>query len=438
MKRDNGHETDGIGPRIRRLRRERGLSQKELAEPVASPSFLSLIETGARHPSSDVLAHIAARLDVDPQELLTGRPPNEDVRLELELQEARDQLRLGQLDAAVQQARRVAAQADQLGFRRTEAKCHEVLASVEEKRGRPASALDLYRKAEALWTGEPPHLRFETIVGLGRCTLHLGNARFAAHLLETYLMDLDKDGVPDPTATMRTYSSLVQCYSTMGLAAKAAEAAELAQALAPRVTDAEQLACMNMNVARSLFDQGKIADSLDAIRQAERAFQTLGWEVDAARAQLSRGLVQLEKGDVDEARENLTAAATALRAADNLTDAAKALNELGRLERTAGNLAEAERHLQEAQGYLAGSDFAERALNQRELGLCLAEKQEDEAMGYMRRAIDLYVLAGATKEVAVTYKRLGDLQRTLGDVDGSLESYRAGLEFVETGTGDIG
>ena len=432
------HHQDGIGPRIRRLRREQGLSQKQLAEPVASASFLSLIESGARHPSPDVLAHLAERLGVEPEELITGRPAHADVRLELELQEARDLLRIGTLDEASARADRVASEAEELGFARIQAKSLEVMASIEEKKGRPASALDLYRRAEELWAGEPAHLRFETIAGVARCTLHLGNARFASHLLETYLLELEKDGVPDPTATMRTYASLVQCYSTMGLAAKSAEAAELAQALAPRVSDAEQLACMNMNVARALFEQGRIADSLDAIRQAERAFQTLGWEVDAARAQISRGLVQMEKGDLDDARVNLTGAIEVLKAADHLTDAARALNELGRLERLSGNTLEAERHLHEAQGYLAGSDFSERALNQRELGLCLAERHEEEAMGYLRRAIDLYMLAGATKEVAVTYRRLGDLQRQLGDVEGSLDSYRSGLEVVETGTGDVG
>lgn len=426
-----------LGSRIRRLRRERGLSQKEVAEPVASPSFLSLIESGARQPSTEILAHIAARLEVDPEELLTGQPRDQDVRLELDLQEARDRLRLGELDRASEMAAEVAREAGELRFTRIEAKSVELSASIEEKRARSDSALELYRQAERLWSGEPAHLRFQTMAGLARCTLHLGDPRYATHLLESYLHELESEGVPDPTATMRTYATLVLCYSSMSLINKAAEAADKAQALVPRVSDPEQLACMNMNVARSLFEQGRVADSLDALRQAERAFHSLGWQVDVARAQLNRGLVELQKGDLDEARSNLTAAADLLRSTDNLADAARALNELGKLERLTGNLSEAERHLQEAQGYLSGSDFSERALNQRELGLCLKEARGAEAMGFLRRAIDLYVLAGATKEVAVTYKLLGDLQRSAGDVEGTLESYRAGLEAVEAGTGDL-
>lgn len=436
MGNDSG-PSDDVGSRIRHLRRQRRLSQKQLAEPVVSASFLSLIESGARRPSPEVLTHIATRLEVDPDELLTGQPRHRDVALELDLQGARDRLRLGDLDGAHELADRVAREARDFGFARIEAKCCEIRASIEEKRARVDSALELYRAAERLWNGEPPHLRFQTTAGLARCTLHLGDPRYAAHLLESYLHELESDGVPDPTATMRTYASLVLCYSAISLVNKAAEAADKAQALAPRVSDQEQLACMNMNVARSLFEQGRIADSLDAIRQAEKAFQTLGWEVDAARAQLSRGLVQLEKGDVDEARSNLTAAVEVLRSADNLADAARALNELGKLERICGNLPEAEVHLHEAQDYLSGSDFAERALNQRELGLCTKENRPNEAMGFLRRAVDLYVLAGATKEVAVTYRLLGDLHRSIGDLEGSLDSYRSGLEAVEAGTGDL-
>ena len=420
-----------VGARIRQLRREQGLSQKDLIEPTASASFLSLIESGARQPSQEVLAHIAERLGVEAEELVTGRSPHAEIHLELRLQEAREQLRLGRIDEAGEAATEVASGARELGIPRVEAKCYELLASIEERRNITDSALALYRKAETLWRGEPSHLRFQAVAGIARCLQVLGDPRYGVHVLESYLLELEREGLPDPIATMRTQSSLVICYSALGLTAKAAEAADKAQALAPRVTDTEQLACMNMNVAHSLFAQGRMDDALGAIRQAEQAYLSLGWEADAAGAKLNRGVVQIEKGDLDEARQNLTEAVEIFRGAKHDSDAAKALNELGRVERLSGDVSRAEELLREAQQHLGGGDFSERALNLRELGLCAQERDPDAAKGHVRRAIDLYMLAGAATETASTYKLLGDLHRRAGELEQSADAYRAGIEAIE-------
>lgn len=429
--RGHGVDWSEVGPRIRQLRREQGLTQKELIEPAASASFLSLIESGTRQPSQEVLDHISARLDVESQELLTGRSPHAEIELELRLQEAREHLRVGRDDDAAEAATQVTSDARDLGLNRIEAKCYELLASIEERRNIMDSALAFYRKAEALWSGEPSHLRFQTVAGIARCLQALGDPRYGIHELESYLLELDRHGLLDPIATMRTHSALVICYSALGLTAKAAEAAEKAQALAPRVTDTEQLACMNMNLAHSLFAQGRMDDALQAIKQAELAYLSLGWEVDAAGAKLNRAVVQIEKGDFDQARQNLTEAVETFKGANHPSDLARALNELGRVERLSGNVSRAEDLLHEAQQHLGGGDFSERGLNLREFGLCLEERDPESAKGHLRRAIDLYMLAGSATDTASTYKLLGDLHRRLGQIDQAADAYRAGIEAIE-------
>ena len=62
---------EGLGPAIRRVRRERGLTQEELAGEVgASVAHLSRLESGARQPSLDGLLRVAAALGVEVGELL--------------------------------------------------------------------------------------------------------------------------------------------------------------------------------------------------------------------------------------------------------------------------------------------------------------------------------------------------------------------------------
>ena len=63
---------ESIGQRLRRLREERGLSQREISEPGVSYAYISRIEAGARRPSLRALRKLAAKLDVTALYLETG------------------------------------------------------------------------------------------------------------------------------------------------------------------------------------------------------------------------------------------------------------------------------------------------------------------------------------------------------------------------------
>lgn len=60
-----------FGGRVRELRKERGLSQVELAAKVGiDRSYMGFLERGERNPSLEVIAKIAEALSVTPDELL--------------------------------------------------------------------------------------------------------------------------------------------------------------------------------------------------------------------------------------------------------------------------------------------------------------------------------------------------------------------------------
>jgi transcriptional regulator with XRE-family HTH domain len=61
-----------VGIRIRRVREERGLSQRKLAEPGLSYAYLSRIEVGQRIPSEKALRNLATKLGVTPLYLEGG------------------------------------------------------------------------------------------------------------------------------------------------------------------------------------------------------------------------------------------------------------------------------------------------------------------------------------------------------------------------------
>ena len=60
-----------FGKHVRELRKERGLSQVELAAKVGiDRSYMGFLERGERNPSLEVIAKIAEALSVTPDELL--------------------------------------------------------------------------------------------------------------------------------------------------------------------------------------------------------------------------------------------------------------------------------------------------------------------------------------------------------------------------------
>lgn len=61
-----------VAERLKRLRLERNLSQRELAVPGVSYAYISRIEAGTRSPSVKALRKLAGRLSVSADYLETG------------------------------------------------------------------------------------------------------------------------------------------------------------------------------------------------------------------------------------------------------------------------------------------------------------------------------------------------------------------------------
>ncbi|HYP23563.1 MAG TPA: tetratricopeptide repeat protein [Actinomycetota bacterium] len=425
MKRD---DTSGLGERIRRARIDRGLSQRDVALPLLTPSYVSLIESGKRVPSPDALEHIAGVLGMDPLELRTGRSPGAEAELELQLQEARRALHSGERDEATSIAEEVRGIAREDGWPRVEAKSLCVLAVVKEHQGLPEEALDLYQAAEDLSRTDPLHVRYEAVAGIARCNLELGNSRLAIHILNEYLERLDRSGEPDPVARMRSHAALVHCYMHVGLRDRAAHEAEQALRYAPLMDDPAELACLHMNVASSMLGQGRHGDAVAAARQAEHYFSLLDWKLGASWAQMNRGIVLAEKHDLAGAREAFEEALERLETVANATaDRANVLNELAQIERMSGRPARAQARAAEARA-LIGSDGPAMILatNHREMGRALVKKDVATAEKELRTAMRMFRDAGAARDAATTAR---DLAKVLRD----RKKQREALAVLEEG-----
>jgi tetratricopeptide (TPR) repeat protein len=427
--RDMPGRENGVGKRLRELRLAKGLTQQDLAGQAYTAAYVSTIESGKRTPSSVALAYFADRLQVEPEEILTGRPPNLALKLELDVQDARMILSDGRYEEADAIFSEVAEAARQYGLGRSEAKALEGRGLVAERSGSPEVGLEHFERAGQLLETEPPPLRVEAVAGVARCTQMMGDVRYAIHILESFLMHL-RD-IPDPLALMRIYSSLVWPYTEVGLYTKAAQAATEALRLEARVDEPEQIANMHVNVARELLRQNRSDEALASLRRAETIYVSLEWKTEVARAHLARAIVFTDQGSLHEARSCLQKALEVFRQTRSNLNQARALNELARVERSSGQSGEARRLLEESIALLQEGDVAELAVAHREMALAMVDETPELAEKNFRIAIDLYRQADESLQAAAVYRQLGDLLFRRGDVSGSRESYREGLIALE-------
>jgi len=157
-----------IGERLRRLRLERGLSQRELEAPGVSYAYISRIEGSARRPSVKALRALAPKLGVTVEYLETGSEIRKTDERELRLADAELTLRL---DVEPERARHtfesVLADALAAGDERSATRARIGLGLVAHQLGRYGAAIT--HLEEAIESGAlAPALRPDVFGILGR------------------------------------------------------------------------------------------------------------------------------------------------------------------------------------------------------------------------------------------------------------------------------
>jgi tetratricopeptide (TPR) repeat protein len=407
------------------------MTQKQVAGGRYTHAYISSIEADRRIPSRDALETFAGALGVQVDELLTGRPPDLEARLEVRLHDARIALSAGSLDEADVALRAVIKDAGRYALRDMEARAEEALGLLLERRGKPEDGLERYRRAEEILQDRAAPARADAVAGKARCFEALGDMRYAIHLLESLLDELSRSGLTDPDALARLHASLVDAYLDVGLYSRAAEsAAELAR-LAPHVTDPLRVAQMHLNVARLHLSDGRFEDADRSLRRAEESYRALRLQAEMGYAHLARGYVLSRQERFDEAQAELERARELFDSTGDAKDLTRTLNELGRVERLRGNSEAARALLERSIGLLGTADTPTLAWAHRELGLTIAGEDPREAEKHVRFAIELFERAQQTAEIAVTYRALGDLLAERGSRDEAADAYRTGILALE-------
>lgn len=295
--------------------------------------------------------------------------------------------------------------------------------------GELTPAREHFEAAEKRLAGEALPRRAAAIRGRAVSHLLAGELRYACYLLESAIDGLYAAGTRDPDALLLLHTAVIAPYMDMGAHARAAQAAELALALAPSVSDPALVAGMHRSVARTLIAEGRIAEADASLAKAQELYQRLGLRSDLAKCHWMRGYVHAQDGNLEPAERELRLARDMLASQRSALFTDQVEVELADVLRRRGSHTEAGEllgRLLDRIGPERGAIHAAGA--HRLLGLIAQEDGElDAAEEHYVNALSLLERAGAAGDLADLCRLLGDLLRSTGRVEAALDAYRTGL-----------
>jgi transcriptional regulator with XRE-family HTH domain len=298
---------ESIAARVRRLRLERALSQRELASPGASYAYISRIESGERTPSVRVLRLLARKLGVTPEYLETGLEIAPLEALELRLSDAELRLRLGDhsvdtrhaLQAVLEEARR--AGDDELVVR---AKIAVGLASLAAGNQREAIR---YLGAAVASPLTSPAAHTNVYISLSKALRFMGRAGEAASMLERTLDELTSEAADADGATLRLATYLSYALTDLGEFERARAVLEDLDTVAAR--EPQTQVTVYWSLARLAYMEGRPRVALREIRRAIVLLDHSEDSLELARAHLFSAEVHLWAGNLAAAARHLDLAA---------------------------------------------------------------------------------------------------------------------------------
>ncbi|MFI1355139.1 helix-turn-helix domain-containing protein [Streptomyces sp. NPDC020898] len=422
-------EPEVIGRRVQRLRSEQGLTQRQLAESAYTPAYISTVEAGRVRASEEALRHIAERLGVAYEELVTGRPAHLATDVRLRLTDAQRTLATGETEAAAKRYGELREEAARLGLLAEEAAALLGLGECAVETGDLGAAQEYFELAERCLadgplTGRVPALR-------GRAVAHYlaGELRYSVYLLESTIDELNRTGLHDPDALLPLYASSIAPYMDMGAHARAAQAAELALALAPQVRDPALVARMHRQVARTMLAEGRYTAADASLAKAAELYRQLQIRTELANCHWMRGYLYAQQGELAraeaelrEAHAMLSAKRAALYSSQVTVELADVLHRRGKSDEAAGLLHDVLGDLSSERGAVHS------AAAHRLLGIIAEDARDtDRAEEHYVRALSVLERAGAAGDLADLCRLLGDLLRRTGRVEAALDAYRTGL-----------
>jgi tetratricopeptide (TPR) repeat protein len=389
-----------IGARLKRLRLERGLSQRELSGPGVSYAYISRIEAGARTPSVKALRMLARKLGVTVEYLETGRDLRDTDERELRIADAELELRLADdVEAAEKKLTVILEESTQAGDRTSAARAQIALGLAAAHRG---NHLDAVERLEASLQDQSVLVpaRPDVYATLGQSYAALGAPDRAVRLFERCLEEIESTAPDDSGTYIRFATYLSYALSDAGDHDRAK--AVVRDALA-RGADADPYSRVRLywSLSRVAGIEGRLSEALEHMRRAITLLEATDHNVQLARAYLVSAGIEAQEGDARNAQEHLSSAKELLGVNAEPVDRAMLAIGSSRVAALTGDSPKAIEQAREAITLLGDFNGGEQGAAVWALANGFAAAGDvDGAHGTYPRAVDLLAVHGRRSDAA--------------------------------------
>ena len=303
-----GARFETVGERLRRLRLERNLSQRELSGPGVSYAYISRIEAGTRQPSVKALRVLARKLGVSPELLETGSDLDIADLRELRLADAELDLRLG-LDqgAAAGRLATILEEAAAAGDSNAAMRAQVALGVAAHNRGdHPEAIVRLESVVDAGYVS--PLTEPDVFAVLGRSYLDVGTPERAVELFESCLAEVQQGDSGNAALWLRFSVDLSYALSGLGDLARAQDVVLDAVRQAPEEVDAYARVRLYWSVGRLSDLRGHATTALTYFRKAIALLEVTEDSINLARAHANCAEVLINQGKALQAGRHLESA----------------------------------------------------------------------------------------------------------------------------------
>jgi tetratricopeptide (TPR) repeat protein len=417
--------------RLRRVRLERGLSQRQLSSPGVSYAYVSRLEAEARRPSVKAIRTLARRLGVSAEYLETGEEMGARESLELRLADAELALRFDDdAETAEQTLRAILREAEEAGDDSTAMRAHATLGLAAH--GRADFELAIAELECALTSGRLSPASHPDLYGtLGHAYSSADQTDRAVALFEHCLREIEEESPESRVAYIRFASYLSYALSDLGELARARGV--LAQALgrADEGVDPYSRIRLHGSQARLAASDRDPQTALHELRRAIALLETTEDTRQLGRAHLLYAEVLTLEGDPVPAGDHLELAEQLLGDHADRDDLYWLRTEQARRAAELGDGDEAVARANEALDLIGDADPAEQGSALWALGQGLAAADRgDEAVVALRRAVELLESQGRWREAGQASRALGSLLRGLGRTEEAFDALERATDLA--------